>query len=166
MRSDDCCDRNASTFYATRKNSYGRLDDFLETVEAENSRKDMLKKWTCKTEDGLRFMDPLENRRFGLLSDVRRAQILEAFGRYGRTLISGVDWFSGRYQIYDVARRLLAGTGSFGTPRYYVLVRDRERDRWHVLDVKRQQRPAGYMSLDPEEKAAYARHFGNGGRHD
>ncbi len=65
--------------------------------------------------------------------------------------------------MLDVARRLSAGTGSLGTPRYYVLI-EGKGGSWkdnHILDVKRQSKPSAYDYLSKEEQVDYDRRFAN-----
>ena len=71
---------------------------------------------------------------------------------------AGLD-FSGS-TVLDVAHRLLAGTGSLGTPRFYVLLEDSAGDT-HILDIKQQLPPSGYgyVSFDTLEWLGEPRDF-------
>ena len=41
---------------------------------------------------------------------------------YGKTLDGNLKYDKDYFKIEDIAQRLFAGTGSTGTPRYYVLI--------------------------------------------
>lgn len=60
--------------------------------------------------------------------------------------------------LWKVARRLQAGTGSLGTPRYYVLIEGTKSSTDHddrILDIKRQSRPTAYTYLGEQAQDEY-----------
>ncbi|HNB51839.1 MAG TPA: DUF2252 family protein, partial [Anaerolineales bacterium] len=63
--------------------------------------------------------------------------------------------------VKDFAIRLNAGTGSLGTPRYYLLIEgktDHPQDDV-ILDLKRQTKPSAYPFLSPEQQLVYDHEF-------
>ncbi|MEM7355643.1 MAG: DUF2252 family protein [Acidobacteriota bacterium] len=141
----------------TLDNSSGALLDFLQEVHEGESRKKMLKKWTRKVDGERRFDLGLE--KLDQASEWEDADIREAMPAYRESLEKRRK---GRFfAIQDIARRLSAGTGSLGTPRYYLLIRG-DGDSWkddRILDVKRQSRPSALRHLSAEEQVDYVRDY-------
>jgi uncharacterized protein (DUF2252 family) len=82
---------------------------------------------------------------------------------YGKTLSGSVKYGHRVFAIRDIARRLSAGTGSLGTPRYYVLIQgesDSSKGN-RILDVKRQGKPSAYDYLSKEQQVDYDRTYLN-----
>ncbi len=148
------------TYYFDPKNTYGPLARFLKGVKKDKGRKKMLKKWT-KLVDGVRRFD-LSLEKLGEVSDAEREAIRTAMPGYVESL-SGDLGSERTLEVKDVARRLLAGTGSLGTPRYYILIEgesgDQDDDR--ILDVKGQSKPTPYAFLSAAEQQEYDRSFDN-----
>lgn len=129
-------------------NSYGWLDDFLLDVEQNKSREQMLATWT-EVIGGV--------RRFRAISDLEsvnealKAEIASKIqGEYVATLSGGGTSLPASYvEVKDVAKRVHAGTGSIGQPRYYVLIEgnsgDEDDDR--ILDVKAQGLPSAWAYI-------------------
>ncbi len=150
-----------SNIILTTKKSSGVLRRFMKETEKGSSRKKMLKKWTTGSKD-----DQLFAPRPGKLdaaSSWERGDILAAMPDYFETLPKKTKASQKFFKVLDIARRLSAGTGSLGTPRYYVLIRG-EGSSWkddRILDVKRQTRPSGLERLSAEEQIDYARDYQN-----
>jgi uncharacterized protein (DUF2252 family) len=136
-----------------REEAYGRLDELLADVEESESREEMLSKWTVVV-DGTRTLDPT-NARLEAVDVAAEAALRAAFVDYPETLSSGLGDEEGYFAVKGIAGRLDAGTGSLGTPRYYVLVEgpSGSQDDDVILDVKRQGDPTAFAYL-PEERIA------------
>jgi uncharacterized protein (DUF2252 family) len=140
-----------------RSNTYGLLDDFLASVEGENSRALMLDEWTVRS-GGVRIFH-LAHPELDPVSAAVRSQIVSQMPSYVATTAGNLGTVSGYFKVKDVAVRLDAGLGSLGTPRYYVLIEgataSQSDDR--ILDIKRQGAPAAYPYLSTQERALLAR---------
>jgi uncharacterized protein (DUF2252 family) len=123
------------------------LRDFLEDVEDEGSRLSLLDEWT-DVSYGERLLD-LDNPELASADDAQQA-IRDAWSSYGETLAGGLDFDADYFRVKDVARRLGAGTGSRGTPRFYVLIEGETAspDDDRILDVKRQGLPTPHIYAD------------------
>ncbi len=139
----------------------GLLQAFLEETEADKSRKKLLKKWTDKA-DGGRMFD-MSLAKLGPASKFEQSDIRAAMPDYGKTLSGSVSYDGKAFSVRDIARRLSAGTGSLGTPRYYVLIQGGgESDKGNrILDVKRQGKPSAYPYLSKEQQVDYDRTYLN-----
>ena len=132
----------------TADTAEGRLAKFLLKAEAKNSRLKMVKKWTNTQGDERRFdlsLDKLE-----AVDDATRKEIIEGVHAYHHRLDSDLKGDGDYFKVVDVAKRVKAGTGSLGTPRYYVLI-DGESPECHdyrILDVKMQGEPSQYPFLE------------------
>lgn len=137
----------------TAANTYGPLHDFLMRVEREESRAKMLGKWTA-ARDGARRFD-LSNDKLGEADAAMIEAIVAAMERYRQTIASDLADIPEYFAVKDVARRLKAGNGSLGTPRYYVLIEGASDspDDDRILDVKRQGEPSGYAFLSDSDRA-------------
>lgn len=133
----------------------GPIRKFLQKVHQKNTRQAMLQKWT--TADGLR-LNP-EHPKLGAVSDELREEIIQSIPAY--LLTSGVP--AGGAEVLDIARRLQAGTGSLGSLRYYLLVRDQHGERI-ILDVKQQREPSAVAALPEPERCWYRETFTHEGR--
>jgi uncharacterized protein (DUF2252 family) len=131
----------------TRDNAYGRLDELMVEVEEEESRARMLGRWTVLV-DGVRTLD-LESLKLEAVDEDTAADLRAAVAGYLETLTGGLDADEGYFAIKGVARRLDAGTGSLGTPRFYVLIEGPtgSQDDDVILDVKRQGAPTAFSYL-------------------
>ncbi len=136
-------------------NTYGRLDDFLLQTEQDNSRIKMLDKWTVKVNGERRF--DVGNPKLETPSAVERDALIQAMPGYGLSLTGGRNYDPAYFRVKDAARRLFAGTGSLGTPRFYLLIEGAtaSEDDDRILDVKRQGKPAAYYFLDTASRAEY-----------
>jgi uncharacterized protein (DUF2252 family) len=143
----------------TAENVGQLLADFLAEVEVKRNREKALDRWT--TTDGTDRHFDLENEDLAALSEPEREALLAAFAEYGDTLSGRRSFDADYFTVKDVARRLNAGTGSFGTPRFYVLI---EGDTVaanddHILDVKRQSAPTALTYLGNKARDDYDETF-------
>ena len=148
LASDAADDGEISRRY-TEANTYGRLNDFLhDDVSADLGRNVMLEEWTVVTGSGRAFKlahEDLESTG-SVESDIR-----SHYASYvSTTTINDADYFA----IKDIAKRINAGTGSLGTPRYYILIEGAtslDSDDV-ILDMKREDQPTGYGYLGSAER--------------
>ena len=134
------------------EDAYGRLDELLEEVIAEEGRDHLLSRWTVLTEEGRSF--DLADDELAPVDETLRAEVIDAMPSYGETLDGGLDYDEPYFEVLDVVQRRGAGVGSLGTPRYYVLLEgpSEDHDDDVVLDVKRQGTPTAYAFLGERER--------------
>jgi uncharacterized protein (DUF2252 family) len=161
--------------YFTKDNTCKTLSKFLKDVEKEDTRKEMLKKWTVTAKDkrffslSTQMKPPVRvTEKLSPISESERTAMYRGMPRYGKTLARGLKYDKSYFKIEDIAHRLLAGTGSTGTPRYYVLIQGNAKktndDR--ILDVKRQSKPTAYSYFDSAHQKEFDVCFPNpGARH-
>jgi uncharacterized protein (DUF2252 family) len=127
------------------------LKEFLADVARKNSRKKMIGKWTVAGAKGPVFNTGTEDLA-PATADERKA-VTAAIADYEGHLSSGLVGKAGYFTVLDVARRLNAGTGSLGTPRFYVLIEGAGpgADDDRILDVKRQGLPSVHANLSGAE---------------
>lgn len=145
----------------TAKNTYGKLDDFLKDVAKNESRKDMLKKWT-NVDNGDRYCD-LSSNKLAAIDPADRAAIIQQMPEYGKTLTGALSYCPEYFQVKDIARRLLAGTGSLGKPRFYILIEGEDEHHAYdcILDMKYQGKPTPYYYLGKKFQTTYNQQFTN-----
>ena len=145
----------------TKSNTYGLLDELLTDVENENSRAEMLGDWTVLA-GGVRVFD-LTNPDLAAAAPAVETAIAAAMPDYIATTGGDLKGISGYFAIKDMAARLNAGTGSLGTPRYYVLVEGASgsQDDDRILDIKRQGEPSAWPYLSDAERTRTAAAAGN-----
>lgn len=145
----------------TKDNTNPRLSKLLETVEEKGNREKLLTLFTEKTAAGRRFT--LERDRLEAVTPEEKKQFKTAIENYGKTLSGDLQYDPQHFQMKDVARRLFAGTGSLGTPRYYVLIEGETKsdDDDRLLDVKQQSKPTPYDYLSEGDRRQYDRQFEN-----
>ncbi len=154
-------DRETKTYF-TSQNTDGKVKELLEYAEGK-SRKKLLKKWTDKENGKRRFESPEKRDKIGHASQEEKAAIQSQIKPYGKTLKGKIKDSDNYFKVKDIAKRLKAGLGSLGTPRYYVLI-DGESDSSkddRILDVKRQSKPTPYQFFTQSEKVAYDQLFEN-----
>jgi len=146
----------------TADNTYGLLDNFLADVEDDNSREEMLDDWTDVTPSGRRFDLALED--LAPVSQDTWDAVAAAIAAYKETLESDLAGDAAYFAVLDVAARLHAGTGSLGTPRYYVLIEGATGadDDDRILDVKGQGLPAVFPYLDAADQGRLLDRFDEG----
>lgn len=139
----------------TANNTQPLLSKFLKTIEDKNSRKKLLKKWTQKTNQGQQFIQ--DNHRLETITLDQKQQLQTAMVNYGKTLTSNFKYSPEHFYIKDAARRILAGTGSLGTPRYYLLVEGETKSPKDdiILDIKLQSKPTAYQYFSDNEIQQY-----------
>ena len=135
----------------TAANTYGPLDNFLRDIEDSESRRDMLDKWTNAGTGGRIFDRSLA--KLTAADPAVEAEIRAAMPRYQTTVARRLQNDPDYFAVKDVARRLAAGTGSLGVPRYYVLIDGQTdgQDDDRILDVKKQGLPSAYPYLTASE---------------
>ncbi len=145
----------------SKKNTHGKLNDFLKDVAKKGSRTKMLKKWT-QTGDGKRTFD-FSLEKLDVPAQKVAANISKAMTAYGETLTGKLKYDAGYFKIKSIARRLMAGTGSLGTQRYYVLIEGSRAslDDDRILDVKQQSQPTPYHYSGKEFQRAYKKYARN-----
>jgi uncharacterized protein (DUF2252 family) len=145
----------------TADNTYGKLDDFLKDVEKNESRQKMLSTWT-NVAQGDRYYD-LSSDKLAPVTDDERQAMLQQMPEYGKTLTGKLQYDPQYFCVKDIARRLMAGTGSFGTPRFYIIIEgyDDHHEYDCILDVKRQRKPTPYHYLGKAFQQQYDRQFAN-----
>jgi len=137
------------------------LRDFLDDVERKKSREKALEKWTIQELGERRFdlsLDDLEALDAG-----EEAALRAAMPGYGETLTGALHYDESYFAIKSMARRLHAGTGSLGTPRFYVLIEGESSstDDDRILDVKRQISPTALHYLSDSARSDYLTTFAN-----
>jgi len=148
-------------YAVTSDNAYGRLDEFLDDVVADNERPAFLDKWTV-LDSGVRVFALGSDRLEGVEAGTKEA-VRAAMEDYGSTLSGGLPWDPAYFEVKDVARRLGAGTGSLGVTRYYVLIEGPSSGQNDdiLLDAKCQGAPSAYPYLDPDDVADFDAMFIN-----
>ena len=137
----------------TAANTYGQLDDFLERIAAEQSPGAMLARYTSVDRQGRRILDPALCPDLGRAPATMVAALVEDLPAYGRTLGGGLAYDQDHFAVLSIAKRLHAGIGSLGVPRYYVLIAG-GGDGPVILDVKAQPPPSAFLHGDPIARAA------------
>lgn len=149
----------------TTGNAKKPLKEFLKKVEEKEGRKKMLDKLTIWHKD-VRAFDT-SRKKLAPLTEQEYSTLLNAIGDYRQTLSGTLNpQDDAHFTVKDVARRLWAGTGSLGTPRYFILLEGDEETQHDdiVLDVKRQQRPPAYAFMGESEREAYNEVFAHEGQ--
>lgn len=141
---------------------YGALAELIDDVEDGESRAEMLEEWTV-VRSGRRTLNLGLEDLEGVPSALRR-EIEGAMPAYGETLSGGLDYTASYFRVKSVARRLHAGAGSLGTPRYYVLIEGPSSSQADdvILDVKRQDLPTGWYFLSASQRARHDSAFESG----
>ncbi len=149
-------DREKKITY-TIKNTSSPLRDFIKEVDRDNAK--MLDKWTNK-----RSFD-LWSEKLAKVSNRERKIITEAIegkngkkSQYRKTLKGLLEKEKSSYfHVLDVAQRLLAGTGSVGPRRYYVLLKGNKLEGGDdlILDIKFQKTASAYPYLSKADRKLY-----------
>jgi uncharacterized protein (DUF2252 family) len=145
-------------------NGSATLAAFLAEVLEKKTRAEMLDKWTVLDDAGRRLE---RDGKLEPVTDAERDELLAAMPGYQTSLSGGLAADPDHFRVLDAARRIDAGTGSLGTPRYYILVDGPTADPADdvILDVKEQSPPTPYAyALDA--RRLYDEHFSDdAGRH-
>jgi uncharacterized protein (DUF2252 family) len=146
----------------TAESTRGLLHDFLQMVAEEESRGKLLDKWTEMDGEGERVLDTSLEKLEELEPEMEQA-LLAGVEDYARRLATPVRLDAGYFRVKSTARRLNAGTGSLGKPRFYALVEgpSGDPDDDVILDIKRQDGPSGLSFLGGWDQKEYAAMFGN-----
>lgn len=146
----------------SQKNVSPPLQNFLKMLEEQraSARKKMLDKWTNngKFDTKLPKLAPVKSNaeRQGIIDAIEGKKGEVSF--YRKTLVGKLSRRPrGYFKVLDVAERLLAGTGSLGAKRYYVLIQGDKTAKQDdiILDVKYQSRPSAYPYLSNEDLKFY-----------
>jgi uncharacterized protein (DUF2252 family) len=154
--------KKAGQGYSTKHNTFGKLQYFLGSVEQQYSSEGMLDRWAPRKKGKRRF--DLSRAQLDKVAKKECKMILEAVLAYRRTLDKDLAKNDAYFKVEDVARRLLAGTGSLGTNRYYVLIaggKGGNSNQYHILDIKRQSKPTAYTYLGDQAQRKYDESFKN-----
>lgn len=143
----------------TESNTYGKLNDFLHKTKKDNSRAKLLDKWTQNQNGQRKFA--LSSAKLSAVSQEQYQQIVAAMPAYGHTLSGKLTYSAAYFQVKDISQRLLAGTGSLGTARFYVLIEGASSspDDDRILDVKLQTKPTPYAYLGDSAEVEYKANF-------
>ena len=142
----------------TKDNAYGKLKDFLEIVEENYTREEMLDEWAPTGNDGVRRFD-LALEKLGSATAQEKEEVTGAMYAYWKTLENPPD--VSKFKVLDIARRLLAGTGSLGMNRFYVLVQDDASKVVRIIDIKEQCKPAPYPYMGASAQELFHKHAGD-----
>ncbi len=147
----------------TESNAFGKLDNIIKETAQKDSRKKMLQRWTTNEESDLKF--DLSYEKLADLSNEKRKEIEKNFAEYVKRIKQKFDFRDDYFEIIDIAHRISSGTGSYGTPRYYILIKGDSSDKFGqvILDVKLQTKPSAYIFLDKIFKNEYDQRFENEG---
>jgi uncharacterized protein (DUF2252 family) len=151
-------DGSEDTMVLDASNTDGPLAAFLKDPKKKRSRVKMLDDWTELAGGGRRFDLAGSKGKLVDVSDSRRSEILQGIGEYEATLVKQPkNHRSGYFEVKDVARRLLAGTGSLGVQRFYVLIAgaDDSPQSVRILDIKCQLEPTAYHFLGSQDRVEY-----------
>ena len=150
--------------FITADLSKGILKDELKHTKRKNSRKQLLNKWTHNVKGKRKFDVSLE--KLTELTPDRFDEISASMQNYIQTFEIKQQFGDSHFKIKDIAQRLLSGLGSFGVPRYYVLLEgeDKKVDDDILLDVKWQSKPTAYGFMDEKFQQNYDENFVNEGQ--
>ncbi|HAC66137.1 MAG TPA: DUF2252 domain-containing protein, partial [Cyanothece sp. UBA12306] len=126
--------------YFTNSNTNKHLKKLLKKAQ-EKTRQDLLNKWTKIDQNNQRKFD-LSSEKLALPCAIKE-QIKYQILVYSQPIAKKLDYQNNFFQVKDIARRLNAGLGSLGTPRYSVLIEGKtdQLDDDLILDIKRQSKP-------------------------
>ena len=154
---------NPGEIYFPQDETYSKLNRFLESVEDQYTRKDMLKKWAPEDKkDGRRFDVEERPTKLGEASDDECKRIRKEMADYRKTLNNDLAKDDAYFEVKDIARRLAAGTGSLGTRRFYVLIEagpSGNPDDDRILDIKHQGKPTPYRYLGKKAQREYDKEY-------
>ena len=132
-----------------QNNTDGALKNFLKKVQNENSRDAMLKKWT-NGRGRFKLNDKLKK-----VADPDYQAIAAGVQQYQQHRVKRPEADPEKFfAVHDIARRVAAGIGSLGVPRFYILVAG-DNDGPRILDVKKQSIPTAYKFLTDEDQTEY-----------
>mmetsp|Transcript_43465 Transcript_43465/g.139535 ORF Transcript_43465/g.139535 Transcript_43465/m.139535 type:complete len:535 (-) Transcript_43465:101-1705(-) len=151
-------------------NTDGKLGEFLDNVGGAEKEHQMLKKFTEVVGHKRRFKKTKKTRLLPA-NDAVWKQFNASFtvDGYGATLLKVGwkvrEWDEGTFHILDLAQRTGSGDGSYGLPRFYVLIAGPQgghgEDCAVILDVKMSVPPAAFESLEPQDRSWYNALYSN-----
>lgn len=150
----------------TKDKTSSKLEEILSLLEKKNEKENlrvkMLNKWFPTDSMGKRHYNT-SNIKLSKASDVEKDAIKKGMSAYGKTLVGDLNYNENTFYVKDIAKRLRAGLGSLGTPRYYVLIEGESisPDDDHILDIKLQSQPTPYAFLSVEQQKQYDQFFEN-----
>eukprot|EP00455_Lapot_gusevi_P002878 TRINITY_DN1118_c0_g1_i2.p1 TRINITY_DN1118_c0_g1~~TRINITY_DN1118_c0_g1_i2.p1 ORF type:complete len:451 (+),score=139.94 TRINITY_DN1118_c0_g1_i2:73-1425(+) len=141
----------------TKDNTYGRLNDWLASVESKDSRSKLLNKYTTGSPRRFDF----SNKKLAPVSSSRIDEITHLFPNYGATLSGNVPYSASWFAIKDIATRVGVGLGSLGVARYFVLIEGpSSSDKDDILlDVKYQPEPLWSAFVSDADRASIMSKF-------
>jgi len=147
----------------TKENAFGKLDEVLKQVERKENRREMLKQWT--THDAGNLVFDLSYPKLGSIPTDKKEEIKKALHLYINTLTHNKNLKDDYFKVIDVAQRISSGTGSYGTPRYYILIQAENDGKYkqRILDAKFQYKPCAYTFLNDNFRETYDTLFLNEG---
>ncbi len=149
-------------YQVNKENAFGKLDEVLEQTEKKESRKEMLKKWT-KHQNGTLCFDVSYHKLAGV-SEERKEEVEAAMTGYINSL-NKHHFPENYFKIIDVAQRISSGTGSYGTPRFYILIEGKGGEHQErILDAKFQYKPCSYYFLGDKYQKTHDKRFMNEGQ--
>jgi uncharacterized protein (DUF2252 family) len=101
----------------------------------------------------------LSLEKLGSTTAQEKQQLTDAMRAYLETTM--LEKPVNNFKVLDVARRLLAGTGSLGMDRYYVLLQDDAANVVRIIDVKQQCKPAPYPYMGASAQELFLKHGGD-----
>lgn len=147
----------ALTFEVTPEVATGTLQDFLSGVAAAQSAHKQLVKYTeVDAKLGERRLLKSAETRLEAVSAETEQEVRRAFGalEYGATLSKigwrVKEWSEDFFRVVDVARRVGSGIGSYGVPRYYVLLAG--HDEVGPGEMGEEAKQAGARATDPSSR--------------
>ncbi len=159
---DELADNNEEEEISfTTDNTKSPVKKLLSKTEKKKSRDKMLSKWTEAKGKDRKFLT--NSPKLGAVDKSDARAIEAAFANYIKTLKISPGNSDAHFKIKDIARRLLAGTGSLGTTRYYVLIEGESSsaDDDRILDIKGQSLPSPLHYLGDDDRASYRKNFAN-----
>ncbi|ACK70348.1 conserved hypothetical protein [Gloeothece citriformis PCC 7424] len=142
--------------YFTQNNTEGEIKKILKKAK-ELTRQDLLDKWVDSQENPVGFK-LIEGK---IEKADQEEEIKKAIEAYSQTLSNKLNSNPNYFQVKSVVKRVGAGLGSLGVPRYYVLIEGKSKaeDDDIILDVKLQSKPTAYEYLSLEDQENYDSHF-------
>lgn len=155
----------------TKKKAHGLLKQFLKDAEKKNSRKEMLDKYsdvvggkrvfrTSKYCNSSQCSEDGFNEDVEWINDDLTKKLTEAIKTYAESHLLDPEFFKDEdddwFKVEAIAKRVNAGTGSLGTPRFYAIIQGedgKDDNAGRILDIKLQSpHPSIYSYLSKYER--------------
>ena len=147
----------ANTFEVDSEVATGKLREFLQGTNDQQSAHKQLKKFTTiDTKAGERRLSKTSSTSLEPVTDEVDEEVRRAFGalQYGATRQKigwrSRAWSDDYFRVLDVAKRVGSGIGSYGVARYYVLLAG--HDAYDELDVASDPQEAPPKADDVQAK--------------